>query len=190
MKGRGTPRPYVMAAVVMALIGAACSSSSDPSAPYFPKTKPVAVTPAPVDPALSVPTAPLVTAFGDVDRPNPRVTPGAVSVHDVATVCGDPKRLVHPTIPASWDVTIFNSYNIAVKDQGKYRFDYLVPLQLGGAFSISNIWPMTLRAIGFREKQKLNARLRTAVCQGTIPLDQAQHDIVADWYLLFEKYGA
>jgi hypothetical protein len=143
-----------------------------------------------VDPALAVPAAPLVTALGPVSRPNPSLTPGAVAQHDVTVICQDSKRSTHPPIPSSWDQAIFGEYNIAQKDQGRYRFDYLVPLQLGGANALPNLWPVTERSIGFHEKERLNARLRIAVCQGEVPLAQAQHDIAADWYTLWTKYGA
>jgi hypothetical protein len=177
---------------LLPLLAAGCTlgGSSDPSAPYFPKTRPVASTAAPVDPALKVPPAPVVTVVGTVSRPNLQVTPGVVDVRDVGELCQQPKRSTHPPIPTSWDQAIYSGYNISLKDQGKYRLDYLVPLQLGGAQAQANLWPMSLRGVGFHEKQRLNARLRIIVCQGQIPLDQAQHDVAADWYTLWVKYGA
>jgi hypothetical protein len=180
----------VVALLVAALLAGACSVGGDPSAPYFPKTKPVASTPLPIDASLNVPAAPLVTAMGPVSRPNSRVTPGVIASHDVAAICSGASKSVHPTIPAAWDVAVFGGYGIAAKDEGKYRLDYLVPLTLGGGDAVANLWPVTLRPVGFHEKARLNARLRLAVCQGEVPLDQAQHDIVADWYTLWVRYGA
>jgi hypothetical protein len=183
-------RLAVTLAVLAALATSCAAGGADPSAPYFPRTRPAASTPAPLDPALTVPEAPLITAVGEVSRPNLRVTPGIVDVRDVAAICQQGKHPVHPPIPASWDQAVYSGYGIAPKDQGKYRLDFLVPLDLGGAQALPNLWPMSLRGIGFHEKQRLNARLRNAVCQGQLSLDQAQRDVVADWYALWVKYAA
>jgi hypothetical protein len=175
--------------LVVALVAGGCSVGGDPSAPYFPKTKPVASTPAPVDATLNVPAAPLVTAVGAVSRPNTKITPGVVAIHDVASLCQATRRAAHSSIPYNWQLQVFSEYGIAPKDQGRYRLDYLVPIQLGGSEAVANLWPATDRPVGFHEKEKLNARLRIVVCRGEVPLDQAQQDIVADWYTLWAKYG-
>jgi hypothetical protein len=190
MRVTGSRTAALVCLVLATLVAGACSVGGDPSAAYFPKTKPVASTPLPVDASLNDPSAPLVTALGPVSRPNTKVTPGVVASHDVTAICADAKKATHPPIPTAWDVAVFAGYSIALKDQGKYRLDYLIPLNLGGGDALPNLWPVTLRPIGFHEKERLNARLRIAVCQGTISLDQAQHDIVDDWYTLWVKYGA
>jgi hypothetical protein len=184
---RGRARSALLLAVLGLLATSCAAGNPDPSAPYFPKSRPVAPTPAPVDPALSVPPAPLVVAGGSVSRPDPQITPGVVAVHDVNAVCQLPK---HPAHAPLWDPVIIGQYHIPANQAGKYALDYLIPLQLGGAQVRANTWPVALRGIGFHEKQRLNARLRIRVCQGAIPLDQAQHDIATDWYTLYEQYGA
>ena len=66
--------------------------------------------------------------------------------------------------------------------QHKYTLDYLVPLALGGSTSIANIWPASMRGVGFFQKQQLNAVLFGLVCHGAVPLVAAQRQIANDWY--------
>jgi hypothetical protein len=176
---------------VVVLASAACAgSASDPSAAYFPKNRLVAASPPPVDVAANLATAPQLAVLGAVSRPNLQLTPGAVATRDVNVLCQQPKRTRTPIAYADQRAG-FLAYRIPFpQDASKYGLDYLVPLQLGGAPVIANLWPVANRGIGFHEKEQLNAKLRVAVCRGELPLAQAQQDIVADWYNVWLQYGA
>ena len=50
---------------------------------------------------------------------------------------------------------------------------------LGGSGSIQNLWPQ--RIANARQKDKLERRLRAAVCSGTLGLRGAQRRLRADW---------
>lgn len=175
---------------VLALLGASCAASqgntSDPSARYFPSSQPTASAPAPAAAGASVGSP--QPAVGPVSRPNPRLTPGVVSVRDVTAVCQQPKR-TRAAIPYPQQQAIFYEYRIWGQASSNYGLDYLVPLQLGGSTALANIWPAAISGIGFHEKEQLNYRLRLLVCQGGMPLDQAQHQVVGDWYALWIKYA-
>jgi hypothetical protein len=185
-------RSRVTAAVllpVLALLVTSCAASpanpSDPSARYFPSSQPTASAPPPAGGSGGVSSQP---AAGPVARPNPRLTPGVVAVRDVTAVCQQPKR-TRAAIPYAQQQAIFYEYRIGSQASSNYGLDYLVPLQLGGSTVLANIWPAPVTGIGFHEKEQLNYRLRLLVCQGGMPLDQAQQQVVSDWYALWIKYA-
>jgi len=182
---------YLGAALVLvAALAASCApSGADPSAPYFPTSRPAASSPPAVDPSVALPATQSVAKTGPVAMPNPKLTPGVVATRDVGAVCQQPKRVRSP-IPFAQQQAIFTAYGIPASETHRYGLDYLVPLQLGGATVNANLWPAATRGVGFYDKQSLNARLRLLVCGGQLALADAQRDIAADWYTEWLKYGA
>jgi hypothetical protein len=67
------------------------------------------------------------------------------------------------------------------------ELDHLVPLELGGADGLGNIWPecgpdeATLRERYFKRKDLVENYLATEVKAGRMPLEEAQRGIAADW---------
>lgn len=67
------------------------------------------------------------------------------------------------------------------------ELDHLVPLELGGADGLGNIWPQcgpshtVLENRYFKAKDRVENYLADAVKAGKIPLDAAQRGIAADW---------
>jgi hypothetical protein len=176
--------------VVLAALAAACApTAADPSAPYFPANRPAAATVAPVDPSATLPPTRAAAARGPVARPNPGLTPGVVALTDAAAVCQQPRRVRTP-VPFAEQQAVLAAYGVPTQEAHKYGFDYLVPLQLGGAAVSANLWPAAVKGVGYHEKQQLNARLRILVCRGEVTLADAQHDIAADWYTEWLRYGA
>ena len=92
-------------------------------------------------------------------------------------------------IPYSQRLQVLSDYGIPADRYADYGLDYLVPLQLGGAAVIENIWPAAVSGVGFHEKEQLNYRMRLLVCQGSMPLGDAQKEIATDWYSLWVKYA-
>lgn len=133
---------------------------------------------------------------GAVARPDPKLTPGAVAVTDLTTVCRQSKRIhglfnpLSPLVAQSDQQAVFAEYNISSANAKHYGLDFLVPLQLGGANTRANIWPASLsHGVGFHEKQVLNIRIHDLVCRRDVPLDQAQKEISIDWVKLWLLYG-
>jgi len=160
----------------------------DPSAPYFPTTPPAeSLAALPVTGALS--GGPQTSVFGPVSEPNPALTPGAVATSDASTVCAGPVR-VNAEVPSYEAAAVFAAYNLAYPHEASnYFIDELVPLTLGGANVEANLWPASSRPIGFHEKQELDSRLRTLVCEGALPLGQVQQELMSNWYTLWLRYG-
>jgi hypothetical protein len=65
--------------------------------------------------------------------------------------------------------------------------DHLVPLELGGADGLGNIWPqcgpddVRLRDRYFKRKDQVENYLAAKVRAGQMSLDEAQRGIAADW---------
>jgi hypothetical protein len=66
---------------------------------------------------------------------------------------------------------------------GDYEYDHLVPLELGGATNDPrNLWPEP--GASPNPKDAVENELREQVCDGQIPLAQAQREIVTNWVRL------
>lgn len=117
--------------------------------------------------------------------PDPGCTPGAV---DPAVTQATIKTTICKT---GWTTTVRPS----VADSGRWKriseadygdpagfvgeFDHLVPLELGGANSTSNLWPEPGKIPN--SKDRVESRLRSEVCAGKITLIKAQLEIVVNW---------
>ena len=125
------------------------------------------------------------TASGGEPLPDPACTPGgidpAVTQANIArTICRSGyTATVRP--PASdtgrWKIRTFVFYDLDTGARGEY--DHLVPLELGGTNSTTNLWiePGTIP----NAKDKVENRLHDEVCTGEITLAAAQRAIAADW---------
>jgi hypothetical protein len=186
-----------MLAIVL-LVGASCTD--DPSAQYFPSRAPAINQSPAIDAGTTADLSAGLLAtrllHGAVARPDPKLTPGAVATTDLTTVCHGSKRIpyqflpLNPMISPSARQAAFAEYNIAVANEKHYGLDFLIPPQLGGANARANIWPASAsHGVGFHEKEVLNIRIHELVCQGAIPLAQAQKDIATDWVKLWLQFG-
>ncbi len=70
-------------------------------------------------------------------------------------------------------------------DLSGYEYDHLVPLEIGGASDVANLWPE--QDIGGRGGYLANAKdsvedaLHDAVCSGKVTLGAAQEAIARNW---------
>ena len=189
----------LLMAIVVVVTATWVLAPSDPSSPYFP-TRKVAGMPFNMSQS-STGTAGAATQLhlpnGPIARPNSKLTPGAISIHDLATLCRQPKHTkgifapLDPLIPLAYQQAVFAAYKIPAASQRKYGLDLLIPIQLGGAITAPNIWPVPIaRGLGFHDKEVLNVRMHVLVCHGEMTLAQAQRLMAADWVTLWLRYGA
>jgi hypothetical protein len=118
--------------------------------------------------------------------PDPACTPGSldprVTQAGIAeTICRHGwTATVRPpsgmTDRAKYDVA-YPAYSVPAGTAAE--LDHLVPLELGGANDIGNLWPEA-GAIPNR-KDSVEGALRKAVCNGTVRLAAAQYAIAANW---------
>lgn len=187
------PQPIALAAslTLIAFLTAACGTRpADPSAPYFPTSS--AAGPTVVSNGLSA-ADPLSAAGvqpvkGAISRPNPSLTPGQITQTDTHAVCSSPSR-ARIKIPYPEQQAVFARYRIPVSQQRHYSMDYLVPLDIGGGASLSNLWPAATKGNGFHEKEQVNHQLRVLVCRGTLTLAAAQQGMIRDWFAMWTSYS-
>jgi hypothetical protein len=120
-------------------------------------------------------------------QPDPACTPGALNpavtqatIHQTICVRGDTE-----TIRPSESVTEAekSASMAAYGDRGSvsaYEYDHLVSLELGGALNDArNLWPEP--GASPNPKDTVENALHRAVCDGQMPLAQAQHIIATGW---------
>jgi hypothetical protein len=105
--------------------------------------------------------------------PNPKLTPGRVARSDAD----------RPGVTAQMERKIFARYRLPWSRRAEFKIDHLIPLGLGGADSIDNLWPQSLRArpYGTNRKELLEEVLQSRIAKGQITLAQAQEQIRTDW---------
>ena len=144
---------------------------------------------------VMIATAALFGIAGAADlpvRPDPSLTPGAVLTTDAGKVCvrGYAKSVRHT--PGKLKAAAYDEYGITKQERAGSRFevDHLISLELGGADTLANLWPESYdtQPWNARLKDKLEDRLHALVCGGSLPLEQAQREIAADWISAYGRY--
>jgi hypothetical protein len=83
---------------------------------------------------------------------------------------------------------VYASYGILTHTTGEYEVDHLVSLELGGSNDISNLFPEAAEPRpGFHEKDAVENYLHAQVCNGAVPLLQAQQEIATNWLAVYQQ---
>lgn len=132
--------------------------------------------------------------------PDPRLTPGVVTNVPI-TILTKHGYTASPGVRHVSEKTkreVFIRYFGKVPDKtGDYEIDHLISLEIGGANSVSNLWPQPYNVrMGAREKDKLENRLASLVRKelsvrgpdaASALLAQFQHEITSDWIACYKK---
>ena len=103
--------------------------------------------------------------------PDPTLTPGAVRTTDAAAICSTGTRQLR-----HWDRRrddrIMAEYGLPAGPHPDFEIDHLVPLGIGGADAVRNLWPEPRRSIepqwNAEVKDRLEWRLRDLICAGQL----------------------
>ena len=79
---------------------------------------------------------------------------------------------------------MLRDYNEPPITTGDYELDHLVPLCLGGSNAAANLWPQP--SPDYHVKDELEFALCSYVCQGKVPLAQAE--IADNWIGAAKRY--
>jgi hypothetical protein len=81
-------------------------------------------------------------------------------------------------------------YNYRDVNKSFYEEDHLIPLELGGnPTDPKNLWPQPyVWTYGARDKDRLENYLNKLVCDGLMPLTEAQNEIATDWIKYYKEY--
>lgn len=121
-------------------------------------------------------------------RPRRDLTPGVVNpdvtqatIHSTICVTGWTARVRPPvSYTNALKIQQIAQYGYADKNTRDYEEDHLIPLELGGApRDPKNLWPEP--GASPNPKDADENRLHTAVCSGTLTLDEARAQLLRDW---------
>ncbi|MEY2550219.1 MAG: hypothetical protein QOG12_363 [Verrucomicrobiota bacterium] len=112
--------------------------------------------------------------------PNPKLTPGRVANRD--------KDRAGVTL--AMEQKVFARYRLPWASRPAFKIDHLIPVELGGADTIDNLWPQSLRArpYGAERKELLAEVFRLKIARGQMTLAQAQEQIGNDWIDAFIEH--
>ena len=95
-------------------------------------------------------------------------------------------------VPQSKKYAVEAEYGMAQKSYGSaLEIDHIVSLELGGSNDIANLFPERASpAPGYHVKDKLENKLHSLVCSGSMTLGSARVGIASNWQSLYGKvYG-
>jgi hypothetical protein len=128
--------------------------------------------------------------------PDPKCTPGGINPSITISTLRDPtwrtRSVRNCETSESYKHIAYRWYQIQKprinSNQNQVcELDHVVPLELGGADGMGNIWPecgpdaVTLNERYFKQKDHVENYLAAQVRQGRIALDIAQRGIASDW---------
>jgi hypothetical protein len=121
--------------------------------------------------------------------PDPSLTPGAVRTTNIGEICSHGTRELR-----HWDRQrddrIMAEYGLPSGPHPDWEIDHLIPLGIGGADDVANLWPEPRRSIELQwsaeTKDRLEWKLRDLICSGQLDVAAAQRSIADDWT---EAYG-
>jgi hypothetical protein len=115
--------------------------------------------------------------------PDKACTPGAIfatATKDQICVSGYSSSV--RSVSESTKETVYREYGITSHTTGQYEVDHLISLELGGSNDISNLWPEAASPVpGFHQKDTVENKLHSEVCNGTMSLSTAQIGIAGNW---------
>jgi hypothetical protein len=114
---------------------------------------------------------------GEEMLPDRKLTPGRVarSDKDRSGVTEEIERRV------------FDRYHIPWRRRPEFKVDHLIPVELGGADTVENLWPQSLyaRPYNAQRKELLTKCLLARIAAGQMTLAQAQKEMSEDWISCF-----
>ena len=105
--------------------------------------------------------------------PNRKLTPGKIAKRD------KDRR----GVTLAMEQKVFGRYRLPWTRRGEFKIDHLIPAELGGADTIENLWPQSVRTkpYGADRKELLTEVLVQRIAKKQITLEQAQEQISRDW---------
>jgi hypothetical protein len=105
--------------------------------------------------------------------PNPKLTPGRVAKRDKD----------RGGVTLAMERKVFARYRLPWSRRAEFKIDHLIPVELGGADTVDNLWPQSLAAkpYGTDRKELLTEMLLVRIRAGQMTLAQAQEEIRRDW---------
>jgi competence protein ComEC len=122
--------------------------------------------------------------------PDHACTPGAIFADaTIEDVCVKGYTATVRNVSTKTKKQVFEEYGITYpQPAGAYEVDHFIPLALGGANDIANLFPeAALPVPGFHEKDIVEVFLQGEVCSGRATLSAAQRQISTDWLAVYNN---
>jgi hypothetical protein len=105
--------------------------------------------------------------------PNSKRTPGRVAKRDKE----------RGGVTLAMEKKVFSRYRLPWSRRAEFKIDHLIPVELGGADTVDNLWPQNLSAKPYSadRKELLTEMLLARIRAGQMTLAQAQEQISRDW---------
>jgi hypothetical protein len=120
-----------------------------------------------------------------------RCSPGAYySRLTKAVICSPSYRTSSVrNVPQTEKYEVEREYGMASRLYGRsIEIDHIISLELGGSNAIANLFPEPgSGAASYHAKDKLENRLHSMVCSGSISLSAARRGIATNWRLLYRR---
>lgn len=128
--------------------------------------------------------------------PDANLTPGAVFASVTAEeVCTPGYAGLVRHVTAAVKREVFARYGVEGNHRGfcsgvdGCEIDHLISLELGGNNDATNLWPQSYDGTwNAHMKDRLENRLHKLVCDGDLPLKEAQRAIAKDWIAAYRQY--
>lgn len=117
---------------------------------------------------------------GEDMLPDPKLTPGKIARKDKE----------RSGVTEEMERHVFSRYHIPWRRRAEFKVDHLIPVELGGADVVDNLWPQSLyaRPYSVERKELLTRHLLARIAAGKMTLAQAQKEISEDWISCFVDY--
>jgi hypothetical protein len=120
--------------------------------------------------------------------PNPKLTPGATLKVRTEEICKPGYSKKARKVSTSTKRYVSKMYGIPYQPR-LAEMDHLIPIELSGSNTVNNLWPESYAGEwGARKKDRLENRLHSLVCSGSLDLKTAQNDIASNWVTAYRKY--
>lgn len=123
--------------------------------------------------------------------PNQAFTPGQINPNLTTEVLCAPgfRTEDYRKVNQGLRKKVFQLYGLPYSVHHAYEVDHLIPLEVGGANAVANLWPQLYEPDpGAHTKDGLENQLHRLVCTGKISLTDAQHCIASNWWVCYNKY--
>jgi hypothetical protein len=117
---------------------------------------------------------------GEDMLPNRKLTPGKVARKDKD----------RHGVTEEMERRVFDRYHIPWRRRLEFKVDHLIPVELGGADAVENLWPQSLytRPYNAQRKDLLTQILLARIAARKTTLAKAQEEISEDWIACFVEH--
>ena len=117
---------------------------------------------------------------GEDMLPNRKLTPGKIARRDKD----------RHGVNEEMERRVFDRYHIPWRRRLEFKVDHLIPVELGGADAVENLWPQSLstRPYNAQRKDLLTQCLLARIAAGKMTLAKAQEEISEDWISCFVEH--